>query len=333
MKLLFYLGLAFIFGMIPFVGLCLDFFTILFTGTNISYYQNIPLEMLFFSGNLISWMWAPLFCIFAMYIGAELLIPEKKWYIISIYVFLGVIYEFFIFLDPQGSFTLVLPPTPGEKLIEGYFRFGAPAFFLEIIFWGSVTFFLGFAFLFKGIQSTGVIRKKYLFLAIGDFLSSGFSSFETFSDPGILIVFFRIVIIMGFYLKYLGIKEEPAEPKKTRPKKEIKVEDALFRLTKRPEQITDEEVTFHREKKICLVCKGKLSKFNIFICNCDALYCEKCAHALSDLENMCWVCNAPIDDSKPVKALKEEREFDVEISDKTSKKGKPKKTSSKNSKS
>ncbi|MEE9378904.1 MAG: hypothetical protein V3V33_12805 [Candidatus Lokiarchaeia archaeon] len=314
-RLLFYFGLAFICMMIPLGGLCIDFLTIIFTGTNSYYYLDMTLKDLLFSSNIIVWMWIPPAVIFAMYIGAEILKLEKKKYLISIYIVLGVIYEFFIFLDPQGSFTMVFPPTPGEKLIEGYFRFGSPAFFIELIFTGSLFFFLGFTFLFKGIQSTGVIRKKFLFLAIGDFIIAIFSAQEAFSDPGILVVFYRIVVIFGFYLKYLGIKEEPAEPKKALPKKEVKVEESLFRLSKRPDLITEEEVTLHKEKKICLVCKGKVSKFNVFICDCDALYCENCARALSTLENMCWACNAPIDESKPVKPYKEEKP-DVKISKK-----------------
>jgi len=180
---------------------------------------------------------------------------------------------------------------------------------------GSLFFFLGFAFLYKGILSIGVIRKKYFFLAFGDFITAGFSSFLILFNLGILVVFFRILVIFGFYLKYLGIKEEPAEPKKSLPKKEVKVEESLFRLSKRPDLITEEEVTFHKEKKICLVCKGKVSKFNVFICDCDALYCENCARALSTLENMCWACNAPIDDSKPVRPDKVER-IDIDSSKK-----------------
>ena len=46
----------------------------------------------------------------------------------------------------------------------------------------------------------------------------------------------------------------------------------------------------------------------VYICKCDALYCEKCAKTLEDLENACWVCNAPFNESKPMKSFKEEEE-------------------------
>jgi len=68
----------------------------------------------------------------------------------------------------------------------------------------------------------------------------------------------------------------------------------------KPNKITEEEITFHKEQKICLVCKTKVSR-RLYLCpSCDALYCIKCSAALSDLENHCWVCEAAIDETKPV---------------------------------
>ncbi|MFX0000412.1 MAG: tetratricopeptide repeat protein [Candidatus Hodarchaeota archaeon] len=74
-------------------------------------------------------------------------------------------------------------------------------------------------------------------------------------------------------------------------------------------QISEETVTVHKDKKICLVCKGEVLGFS-YICKCDAIYCENCARALSDIENVCWMCNTPIDRSKPIKSfqLDEEKE-------------------------
>ena len=83
--------------------------------------------------------------------------------------------------------------------------------------------------------------------------------------------------------------------------------------------ISEEMVTIHKERKICLVCKGEALGFT-YICQCDAIYCENCARALIDLENVCWVCNAPIDKSKPVKSYeKDEVEIGLEISGKKDK--------------
>lgn len=83
----------------------------------------------------------------------------------------------------------------------------------------------------------------------------------------------------------------------------------FLKIFAKPQRITEEEVTFHREQKICLVCKGKVGGFNFICPECNALYCQKCARTLSNLENACWVCESPFDKSKPVKLLpKSEKE-------------------------
>ena len=65
--------------------------------------------------------------------------------------------------------------------------------------------------------------------------------------------------------------------------------------------ISEEKVTVHKEKKSCLVCKGEVERYNIYICpKCDTIYCENCAHALTNLENACWACSTPFDSLKPI---------------------------------
>ena len=74
---------------------------------------------------------------------------------------------------------------------------------------------------------------------------------------------------------------------------------------KTPQKITEEEVTYYKERKICLVCKGNIKGFNNYICpKCEVLYCENCARTLIDLENACWACESPLDKSKPSKPFK-----------------------------
>ncbi len=87
-----------------------------------------------------------------------------------------------------------------------------------------------------------------------------------------------------------------------------------FVLYTRPNRITEEEVTFHFEKKICLVCKKKILKFTYICPECEIFYCMNCGQALANLENVCWVCNTPIDESKPSKP------FDIEEDENEAKK-------------
>jgi hypothetical protein len=79
-------------------------------------------------------------------------------------------------------------------------------------------------------------------------------------------------------------------------------------------QVREEKIAIHKEKRICLVCRGEVLKYS-YICECGAIYCESCARALTDIENACWACNSQMDKTKPVKRYEEE-----EISKKTPKK-------------
>ncbi len=84
----------------------------------------------------------------------------------------------------------------------------------------------------------------------------------------------------------------------------------------RPKKLTEEEVSISKEKKTCLVCKGRLVRA-MYICpECSTFYCNKCSDALTNLENACWVCGTAIDESKPVKPFEPEIKEKKEKADK-----------------
>lgn len=126
------------------------------------------------------------------------------------------------------------------------------------------------------------------------------------------VTYNSLAYILAIYIIIKNIKME----KGTESKEEFK---EILGIFSKPESLTEEEITFHKEQKICLVCKGNVLGFNSFICKCDALYCLKCAQTLSDLENACWVCEAPFDELKPVKLYKE-KEDDPIVEEKPHKK-------------
>ncbi|MFX1390613.1 MAG: hypothetical protein ACFE9Z_11155 [Promethearchaeota archaeon] len=110
----------------------------------------------------------------------------------------------------------------------------------------------------------------------------------------IIITGGTIYISILFYLVIRDIRSDISTKSQERKRD-------ILELFTRPENVTEEDVIFHKERKICLVCKGKLSR-SIYLCpECDAIYCKKCSSMLSTLENACWSCNAPFDPSKPVK--------------------------------
>ena len=75
-------------------------------------------------------------------------------------------------------------------------------------------------------------------------------------------------------------------------------------------QVIEERVAITKETKICLVCKGVVLRFS-YICECGAVYCDNCARALTNLENVCWVCEISIDPLKPVKQYTENGEENI----------------------
>jgi len=295
------------FANIVFLGICSDFLTVLIIGKNIDNTYGIV--------GILNYIWHAPLVIVAIYIGCELMIPKKKWTILLVFSGLAIIYELVLLLDIFGSLTFIYPENSGEELIDTQIIFGSPAFFPVAFFILSNIILLGFGCLLKSIQSTDILRKKFFYLAVGFFLYIIGAMFEVLTSPGIGLIFVRFGIGISSLFWYLGLREEPEKVKKTPTKKEVKIEGDLFRITKRPDQITEEEVSISKEKKICLVCKGKSLGFTFICRNCEIIYCDNCVKALIELENMCWACNAPIDESKPVKSFKKE-EVDVEMTEK-----------------
>ncbi len=216
------------------LGPIVDFATIVFTmGNNMDNSYGLY--------SILSYMWVPIPLILAMLITAQILLPEMKWYIVSIYVILGIIFEFFVFFDTLNSFIFDDPINPGWSLIDARFNVSSPAFVLIAIFDFSVLF-NGIGFLRKSIQSKGIIRRKNLYLSIGFFIFVFFTIFDVFNFPGFSLYIVRIGINFCYLFFYLGLKEESAKPKKLLPKKQAKIKDSLFFFTEKPGQTTEELV-------------------------------------------------------------------------------------------
>jgi len=64
-------------------------------------------------------------------------------------------------------------------------------------------------------------------------------------------------------------------------------------------QVTEEKISIHKEKKICLVCRGEVLRFS-YICECGTMDCDNYTWALTSMENFCWVCDILIDLKKPL---------------------------------
>jgi hypothetical protein len=181
------------------VGDFLDFATVLTTGYNIKEYSWI---------GIINWMWFPGAIICAIYLGAQLILTKKKWLIVSIYIVLGIIFELFLFLDPASTITYSIPLNPGEDLINDNIILESVDFMIALIFLLSILIFLGVGFLSKAIQSTGAIRKKFLFLSAGAFVYTIGGILDGLFSPGIALIFIRSAMIISAWFFYVGLGEK-----------------------------------------------------------------------------------------------------------------------------
>ena len=198
-KLLTFLGLANMLAGLMFLGVFLDFLSVLI------FHQNMPNNGIV---AILSYIWFAPVIITAMYIGAELLTPKLKMYIIILVLIISIFFEIVVFLDPLNSFNFIPePPTPPPINLIDY---NVNLMTLAGILMGGllllVLVFLGLGFLYKAFQSSGVIRKNFLYLSAGSICFCVFGLLEGLTVPGFLVVLVRIGYLSSFWLMYLGLK-------------------------------------------------------------------------------------------------------------------------------
>ena len=224
--LLSYMGLFFIFFGFLFLVELLDFFAILLT--------NMNLENVFGLVGTLGVMWyAPaIFC--GIYIGSVFLIPNKKIYILSIYLVLVIICETLLFLDPTNSTVFIPPAIPGENLVDNRPNISSILGILFIILFFSAIGFNGIGFLYKTMRSKKLLRKKFLLLTICFIILLAFMTLEIFtpkSGNSLIPIGNRLVPLIFLILIYVGLKppKPPKAPKPPKVKKSPLEEDIKLR--------------------------------------------------------------------------------------------------------
>ncbi len=200
-KLLVYLGIVNILAGLMFLGVFLDFLMVIFFNHNLDTPYGIV--------ALLSYIWYAPTVIFAMYIGAELLVPEKKRLIVCIFIVLSIIFEIIIFIDPVNSFNIVHPQDTAnpDVLIDYNINFGTLAGMLMAALLIPVLIFLGIGFLNKSVQSTGELKKNFLLLSVGSFCFCIFGLLEALTEPGIALIFVRGGYSISFWFMYFGLQK------------------------------------------------------------------------------------------------------------------------------
>jgi len=199
LKRLTYLGLFSIFAALLYLGVFLDFLSVIFTSENFPDVYNLValLSYIFFAPAMLT----------IMYISMDIQLPKYKWPILGLYLILGIVFNILIFLDPYSSFYYDPPQNSGETLIDYNIQLLSHAGIFLAIMLLPVVITLGLILIIKSIQASGVIRKKFFLLACGAFSYGIFGMLEGFTAPGILVVIVRAGYIISFWLMYLGLKE------------------------------------------------------------------------------------------------------------------------------
>ncbi|MFW9939304.1 MAG: hypothetical protein ACFFD5_16805, partial [Candidatus Thorarchaeota archaeon] len=243
-RLLLYMGfnifLASFLWLVPFF----DFIGILFTSRNFITIDNWILM------GILSFITTPLVISISIYIGSELMTPNKTKYLFFSFLILSIVFEIIIILTPlQSLYVRNLELTSGENIIVVGIKANSIAMILIYVFQLSGIIFCGVGYLIKSIRSKGVLKKKFLTLAIGYFLfpAAPTLSLLRYIIPGLVLwplildlIIGRLGMASSFCFFYLGLREEPEI--KIRTVKEVKVKDSIFRLYERPMQISEEEV-------------------------------------------------------------------------------------------
>lgn len=198
-NILTFLGIVTFIAGLMYLGVFLDFLIVLITQNNIANTYGIV--------ALLSYIWLAPAIIISIYIGTRLLYLKKKWYLLSIFVVLGIIFNVIIFLDPFSAFDFNPPLIPGDALIDYNVNTFSVAGILMAIFLLSVTIILGLGFLIKSIRSSGVLRKKLFLISMGAFSFCIFGLIEGLIAPGIYVIIVRIGYLSSFWLLYFGLKD------------------------------------------------------------------------------------------------------------------------------
>jgi hypothetical protein len=140
-----------------------------------------------------------------MYLGGELILPRGKWILVGIFIVLGAIFEYFLWMQTTDSFTWLLV-NPGEDLIDASFVRTHPTFLMIAVFLVAALVFLGIGFFVKAKQSTGELRKKFIFLGIGFTIFVVCGALDSILTLPLAIGFVRVVMSGFAVFMYLGLK-------------------------------------------------------------------------------------------------------------------------------
>jgi hypothetical protein len=109
-------------------------------------------------------------------------------------------------LNPISSFKFTVPAPLGSDLIDTSSNYSYFTSYFLIVFILSILIFNGIGFFVKAMQSTGILRKKFLFLSIGFIVFAVVVTFDSVLPPMVALFYVRFGVIASSILLYLGIR-------------------------------------------------------------------------------------------------------------------------------
>lgn len=205
-KLLSWAGLNMVFVGCLWLGPATDFFHMIITGKNLS-----PLYLY----SWLSYIWILPAVVTGYYIGAELLMPDKKKIVVGIYTVIGIIFELLIFIAPinavsifgiQFEPTFIINQPTGGDLIDSGFNRESLAYWTILFFQFSIIIFLTIGYAIKAKQTTGELRKKFTYLSIASLFFFICGLFDSVVPPGPYLAAWRGMMMTYSMWMYLGLK-------------------------------------------------------------------------------------------------------------------------------
>jgi hypothetical protein len=149
------------------------------------------------------------------YIGAELMMPDKKKIVVGIYTAIAVIFEILVFIAPTNAVYIlgirfepvfiINQPIAGDLIDSGFNR-ASLAYWILLFFQLSIIIFLTIGYAIKAKQATGELRKKFTYLSIASLIFFICGLFDSIIPPGPYLAAWRGMMMTYSLWMYLGLK-------------------------------------------------------------------------------------------------------------------------------
>ncbi len=202
-KMLKELAFVNLFAGLMYLGVLLDFGSILTTSQN---FLGIPVAV-----PLASYIWFPPLVIVAIYLATSVQYPKYAKYAALAFIAVGAIFYYrmlfpdWVTLNPVESFDITQYDIGG--LLDYNLKMTSGAGIWLIIMLGFVIVLFCLGLLYTSTKTTGALKGKFVFLAIGAVCYGISGLLEGYvGGLGLLIIVVRALYSISFLIMYFGLK-------------------------------------------------------------------------------------------------------------------------------